>query len=37
MDVSLSSCDKTDTFGCIVYEDTIDYTDYIVDSLSPRW
>jgi len=29
--------DKTDTYVCIIYEDSIVNTDCICDSLSPRW
>jgi len=29
--------DKTDAFGCIVFEDSVVMTDIITDTLSPRW
>ena len=29
--------DKTDAFGCIMFEDAIVNTDVVTDSLSPRW
>lgn len=35
--LSLNVRDKTDAFACLVYEDSIVYTDVIGDCLSPRW
>merc|ERR1711933_201685 len=36
-DKSLSSRRKTDPFVCVVYEDTVNFTDQLSNCLSPRW
>jgi len=37
LDYSIQGRDKTDSFACIVFEDSAVNTDVITDSLSPRW
>jgi hypothetical protein len=35
--MTLNLNDKTDSFACVAFEDSIVNTDVISDSLSPRW